>query len=481
MGYTGTVRMPFSSVLFLHAFLPAFALAYWLTPKRFGNYMALLGSLLFYAWGAPRFLPVLVAFSVADYWIGHALARWQLEERTHARARWCLGLAVTGHLLMLGYFKYANFFAGELNAWRSALGASPFAWEQIVLPIGISFITFEAISYLVDVHRGDAKPAQRWVDYALFLTLFPHAISGPIFRWKDLDGQLSARSATMAGIQQGCERFTMGLAKKVLLADSVALCADAVFKLPHEQLAFGTAWIGVCAYALQIYFDFSGYSDMAIGLGAMMGFTFKENFRQPYISETLTEFWQRWHISLSSWLRDYLYIPLGGNRSGERRALLNIFVVFAASGLWHGAAWTFLAWGAFHGFFVVMERMFSEARKRVAAWAGHLFTMLLVVVGWVFFRAESLRHAWSFLRAMFGRPASQELTTLPGVLFPSIACVAMVLGIGITMVPRWVPALRVQGALSSARWLQFVYPLLFALCSIHLIGAGTTPLIYFKF
>lgn len=473
--------MPFSSLLFLHAFLPVFALAYWVTPKRLGNYTALLGSLLFYAWGAPRFLPVLIAFSWADYWVGNALARWRAVEHTRARARWCLGAAVAGHLLMLGYFKYANFFAGELNAVRTALGGTAWAWEPVVLPIGISFITFEAISYLVDVYRGDAKPARRWVDYALFLTLFPHAISGPIFRWKDLDAQLTERSATIAGIRRGCERFVMGLAKKVLLADSVALCADAVFKLPHEQLGPATAWLGACAYALQIYFDFSGYSDMAIGLGAMMGFTFKENFRQPYISETLTEFWQRWHISLSSWLRDYLYIPLGGNRAGERRALLNVFVVFAASGLWHGAAWTFLAWGAFHGAFVVAERAFAGPRKRLAPWAGHVLTMLLVVVGWVFFRADSVHHAWAFLGAMFGRPPTQELSTMPGLIFPSIARAAMLVGVAITMLPRWVPALRMQGTPESPRWLQLVYPLLFAWCSIHLIGTGTTPLIYFKF
>ena len=475
--------MPFSSLFFLHGFLPVFLVAYWLTPRRHANLTAVVGSLLFYAWGAPRFLPVLCAFAVVDHVLGRAIASWREQASTRMRAKFCLSVGVVGHLALLGYFKYANFFVAQSNELRARMGLGAIAWTDVILPIGISFITFEAISYLVDVYRGDAKPARRWSDYALFLTLFPHSIAGPIFRWKDLDGQLRDRTATHESILRGAERFTLGLAKKVLLADTVAITADAIFGLPWDQLSPGLAWAGAIAYTLQIYFDFSGYSDMAIGLGAMMGFTFKENFRQPYLSESLTEFWQRWHISLSSWLRDYLYIPLGGNRGGESRALRNVFIVFAVSGFWHGAAWTFIAWGAFHGLFVVAERAFAKQRARIPGAVGQLLTLLLVVVGWVFFRAATLGHALSYLRAMAGRGATHSLTLLPGFIFPNIAILALVAGTALVLLPRWVPMMRVNDAdaRSASGPMRWAYVLLFVFSSIHLVSVGTAPLIYFKF
>ncbi len=486
--------MPFSSLFFLHVFLPVFLLAYWLAPRRYANLTALVGSLLFYAWGAPQFLPVLCVLALVDYQLGHAIARWREHELTRGRAKAALTAGICMHLGMLAYFKYSNFFVGEVNRAIGRVGHASIAWTQVVLPIGISFITFEEVSYLTDVYRGDAKPPAKFTHYALFLTLFPHAIAGPIFRWKDLQSQLMDRSASRVSIQRGFERFAMGLGKKVLLADSVAIIADNCFNyLPASQLSPGLAWSAAVAYTLQIYFDFSGYSDMAIGLGAMMGFRFKENFRQPYLASTLTEFWQRWHISLSSWLRDYLYVPLGGNRRSPRRALLNVFLVFAISGLWHGPAWTFVAWGAFHGIVVVLERRFVSLRARVPAGLGHALTLLLVVCGWVFFRANSLGQAWAFLRAMVGFRAAESLGILPAFIFPRVALLAGAVGLAVALLPRWWPAARMASAADEANTAELSATskyaalraggcvVLLLASSVHMVCSGTTPLIYFKF
>ncbi|HTR49175.1 MAG TPA: MBOAT family O-acyltransferase, partial [Kofleriaceae bacterium] len=368
--------MPFSSLLFLHLFLPSFLAAYWLAPRPAKNYTAIAASLVFYAWGAPRFLPVVVALGVIDYFVSHQIGRLRVIARS--RAKLLLGLGVTMHLCVLAYFKYTNFFLGEIDHLVERFGLAPFQWTRVVLPIGVSFITFEEISYLNDVYRGDARPARRLSHYLLFLTLFPHSIAGPIFRWKDLEPQLSEREHTWTLAREGFERFAIGLGKKVLIADSVAIPVDVIFGLPRDQLSPGLAWLAAAGYALQIYFDFSGYSDMAIGLGKLIGFRFKENFDRPYISASITEFWTRWHISLSTWLRDYLYIPLGGNRLGRRRALVNVMLVFALSGLWHGAAWTFVLWGMFHGAFVTIERLVGGRRNRVPLVAQHATTLAIV-------------------------------------------------------------------------------------------------------
>ncbi len=469
--------MPFSSVLFVHLFLPVFLLAYWVTPRPAKNAVAIAASLVFYAWGAPRFLPIVVALGVVDFAISHQIAR--LRELAPARAKLLLGIGVTIHLSVLVYFKYTNFFIGELDQVFVQLGLAPFAWTKVVLPIGVSFITFEEISYLTDVYRGDARPARRLSHYLLFLMLFPHSIAGPIFRWKDLEGQLAERAQDWALVREGFERFAIGLAKKVLVADTVAIAADVIFALPADQLTPQLAWLGACAYALQIYFDFSGYSDMAIGLGKLIGFRFKENFNRPYISASVTEFWTRWHMSLSSWLRDYLYIPLGGNRRGQRRALVNLMIVFALSGLWHGAAWTFVIWGMFHGAVVMLERLAGERRARVPLVIQHVSTLAIVVIGWVFFRAGTAGHAFDMIAAMFGR-AGQEIAPARGTYFSPAVQIAFVLGAVIVLAPiatkyrAW--RARVPVALATAGcWLLFVGS------AIHLTNMRITPLIYFKF
>jgi len=463
--------MPFSSLLFIHLFLPAFLVAYYASPRAAKNYVAIGASLVFYAWGAPRFLPVVVALGVIDFVISHQLAR--------TRRKLLLAAGVTMHLSVLVYFKYSNFFVGELDALLAHGGISPLTWTPVVLPIGVSFITFEEISYLTDVYRGDARPARKLSHYLLFLTLFPHSIAGPIFRWKDLEAQLAERVHSWQLAREGFERFAVGLAKKVLVADSVALIADGVFGMPADQLTPGLAWAGACAYALQIYFDFSGYSDMAIGLGKMIGFRFKENFDRPYISASITEFWTRWHISLSTWLRDYLYIPLGGNRRGRRRALLNLMIVFTLSGLWHGAAWTFVLWGAFHGAFVMCERLLGKRRDAVPRAIQHIATLVIVVIGWVFFRAGTAGHAFDVLAAMFGR-VGDAIGPPTADYAPHFAQFAFVAGAVIVLAPiatkyrAWRP--RLPLAVVTAAGL-----LAFAGSAIHLTNMRITPLIYFKF
>ncbi len=467
--------VPFSSLLFLHLFLPTFLFAYWLTPHRLKNYTAIGASLIFYAWGAPRFLPVVVGLGVVDYALSHQIARSEGRLK-----KLLLAAGVTMHLSVLVYFKYSNFFVGELDRLFDHFGFAPIAWTKVVLPIGVSFITFEEISYLTDVFRGDARPARRLSQYLLFLTLFPHSIAGPIFRWKDLEAQLAERTHGWQLAREGFERFATGLAKKVLIADSVGITADGVFGLPADQLSPGLAWLGAGAYALQIYFDFSGYSDMAIGLGKLIGFRFKENFNCPYISASITEFWTRWHISLSSWLRDYLYIPLGGNRRGGRRALLNVMIVFTLSGLWHGAAWTFVMWGIFHGAFVTIERVLGEERRdRIPLVTRHVLTLAIVTVGWVFFRAASFDQATSIIAAMFGHARGAPGPALDD-LMPHFALAAFVIGVAIVLAPiaRKYRELAVPSVPVLAR---FGYLTIFVLSAIHLTNTRFTPLIYFKF
>lgn len=320
----------------------------------------------------------------------------------------------------------------------------------------------------------------------LFLSLFPHSIAGPIFRWKDLEQQLAHRVHSVAQVQLGFERFALGLAKKILVADSVGVIADGVFALPADQLTPGLAWLGAGAYAIQIYFDFSGYSDMAIGLGRMMGFEFKENFDRPYVSASFTEFWTRWHISLSRWLRDYLYVVLGGNQRGHRRTLVNVGLVFLLSGLWHGPAWTFVAWGAFHGTFVVLERSVGDRRERVPAVLRHVSTLVLVTIGWVFFRATSLGHAVDVIGCMFGVGAGDAPAPPLAALAPRFAVAALMFGVVACLAPivrRYGVGAPRAAPLPAAVTIsvRVGYLLLFIAAVVHLSNMRITPLIYFKF
>ncbi|MFK7927316.1 MAG: MBOAT family protein [Myxococcota bacterium] len=388
--------MLFSSAAFLFYFLPAFLVAYLVIPSAWRNAMALLGSVVFYAYGAPTFVYVLVASTALDYWLSHGF-----EGAPAAAKRRLLWMSLVVNVGTLLYAKYANFFVEQTNGFLEDAGMAPMEWTNVVLPIGVSFFTFQKISYVVDVARGNATPARSFGDCLLYVALFPQLIAGPIVRYHDVDLQIRNRVHSSKQFASGVQRFTVGLAKKVILANAMAAIADEVFATPIKQIPTLFAWLGALAYTLQIYFDFSGYSDMAIGLGRMMGFEFLENFDRPYSSKTFTEFWRRWHISLSRWMREYLYIPLGGNRVGPVRQYLNLWIVFLISGFWHGAAWHFLAWGAYQGGFLTADRLFFlRWAERIPAILLRLALVFLVMMSWVLFRAESLEYAWNYWKCM---------------------------------------------------------------------------------
>lgn len=393
--------MVFSSIIFLLYFLPAFLLTYYLIDKRYKNIAILAFSIFFYSWGAPKFIFVILGTTLIDFF----LVRLMAETSTRLRRRILLTISVSLNLGLLFYFKYSNFFIENVNGLLSVFGSKHINWTKLVLPIGISFYTFETITYVVDVYRGVHKPLKNFWDYQLYIILFPKLIAGPIIRYHDLADQITDRSAneTVDNRLTGFYRFVIGLAKKVLIANHMGLLADSVFAGDYSLLNTYSAWMGILAYTFQIYFDFSGYSDMAIGIGKMIGFRFPENFDNPYVSRSITEFWRRWHISLGSWMRNYLYIPLGGNKVGSKRRLyFNLWFVFLASGLWHGASWSFILWGAYHGLFLVLERIFLlRFYERIGKFLSTLFTFLVVLIGWVFFRVERVADAFAYLKKMF--------------------------------------------------------------------------------
>ncbi len=388
--------MVFSSPVFLFLFLPLVVAAYFALPGiRARNLLLLFASLLFYSWGEIHYVIVLLVSICCNAWFGR---RIEADRRRSLRWLWA---AIVVNLVLLGYFKYANFLVENLNAGLGLLGAGPIEQRPVHLPLGISFFTFQALSYLVDVYRGTARAQRRIVDVALYISLFPQLIAGPIVRYGDVALQLTERRTTLDDAAAGIRRFSLGLAKKVLIANVLGQTADEIFAHPEGQLDPALAWLGIACYTLQIYFDFSGYSDMAIGLGRIFGFQFPENFNQPYTSRSVQEFWQRWHMSLSRWFRDYLYIPLGGNRLSPARTYLNLVTVFLLCGLWHGASWNFVLWGLFHGAFLVLERTSAGAMLRaLPGIARRLYLLLVVMVGWVLFRAENLSQAGDFLVAM---------------------------------------------------------------------------------
>jgi alginate O-acetyltransferase complex protein AlgI len=380
----------FSEPAFLFYFLPAILVLHSLAPRAARNPLLLAASLIFYAWGEPRHVLLLLVSIALNYVAGLGIAAAAGRGRS---GRGALAAGVAGNLLLLGFFKYAG-FVGSLVG----LG-----FRGPALPIGISFFTFQALSYLVDVQRGHARPQRNLLTLALYISMFPQLIAGPIVRYRDVEHQLTDRHIDRAGFAEGVRRFVLGLSKKMLIANSVALPADRIFALPTDELNAGLSWLAITCYTAQIYFDFSGYSDMAIGLGRMFGLRFLENFDHPYESRSVREFWRRWHISLSTWFRDYLYLPLGGSRKSPARVALNLWIVFLLCGLWHGASWNFVVWGAFHGLFLSLERTLLRARvARLPALPARAYTLLVVMVGWVWFRAETLAGSVAMLRALVG-------------------------------------------------------------------------------
>jgi alginate O-acetyltransferase complex protein AlgI len=480
----------FSSPLFLFVFLPVLLGLHAIVGPRFRNLLLLVASLLFYMWGEGTYVLVMLGIIAVNYGLG----RWVESDRGRRRPRRVIAVAVAVNLGLLIVFKYSNFLVDQLN-WVLALRhIAPLKVAHVHLPLGISFFTFHALSYVIDVSRrqvGSGKP----LNFALYMTLFPHSIAGPIVRYGDIAGQLAGRIITASGFAEGVRRFIIGLAKKMLIANTVAVAADGIFAVPKDELTFGLAWLGVVCYTLQIYFDFSGYSDMAIGLAKLFGIDFLENFNYPYTARSITDFWRRWHISLSTWFRDYLYIPLGGNRHGRLRTYANLVTVFCLCGFWHGASWTFAGWGLFHGVFLVVERM-KAGRMLESLWMPfrHVYTLLIVAVGWVLFRADSMGQAAAFLQAMAGFGRGSGVAYHPGLYWDAQLMLALAAGaIASAPVLPWLAQIRTRLLASTPGLLRGGLNIGFALgdvaahsvlllISAMLLAAGThNPFIYFRF
>ena len=391
--------MVFSSVVFLVYFLPLFLLFYFIINPKYKNAFLIFSSVAFYSWGAPKFIFVILFTTFADF----HLVKFMSRSASQAHRKLFLIASVSINLGLLFYFKYSDFFVQNLNHALHFFGAGHIGWVKLILPIGISFYTFETITYVVDVYRKVHKPLDNFGKYLLYIILFPKLIAGPIIRYHELADQLNDRSQNENNENRltGFYRFALGLGKKVLIANQMAVVADAVFSSDYHHISASAAWLGSLAYTFQIYFDFSGYSDMAIGLGKIIGFRFPENFNNPYISQSITEFWRRWHISLGNWMKNYLYIPLGGNKVSRNRLYFNLGIVFIASGFWHGASWSFIFWGAYHGFFLVIERLFlGGVLSKIGKIPAIVFTFLMVNFGWVFFRVEKIKDAFRFIKHM---------------------------------------------------------------------------------
>jgi alginate O-acetyltransferase complex protein AlgI len=410
--------MVFSSYLFLFYFLPLALALYYAAPWRAKHLVLTALSYVFYGWANPLFAPLLFVSTLIDYVCGLAIARARAASDGR-RARWWLGASICSNLGLLGFFKYFNFGVDNLNALAAAAGLDALRLDlafKVTLPLGISFYTFQSMSYSWDVYRGRAAAVRNFIDFACFVSMFPQLVAGPIIRFSEVADQLRVRAHTVEKFARGAAFFSVGLAKKVLIANPCGKIADLTFGAGALQPL--DAWYGVTAYAFQIYFDFSGYSDMAIGLGLMLGFVFPKNFDSPYRSQSITEFWRRWHISLSTWLRDYLYVPLGGSRLGPRRTFLNLFIVMLLGGLWHGAAWNFVVWGGLHGLLLAVERV----RGRTPLWsrlpgaARVAVTFVAVLVTWVFFRAPDLPSAGRYLAFMAGTGEARTSAALVGGL-----------------------------------------------------------------
>ncbi|GHV53024.1 alginate O-acetyltransferase [Synergistales bacterium] len=487
--------MVFSSVIFVLVFLPIVLAVHslllgagcWARKRSLwgGNEflscnMCLLGaSLVFYAWGEPYYVFIMIISAAANYLCGAALAR------ADSRRGLILAIGILLNLGLLGYYKYMGMLSEFVpEGWRAHLAG-------IALPLGISFYTFQGMSYLIDVYRSDVKSSRGFVNFACYLTMFPQLVAGPIVRYSSIDDELSCRRISWERFAGGASRFIIGLAKKLFIADTLARVADAAFAVPTETLpAFG-AWAGIAAYGLQIYYDFSGYSDMAIGMGHMLGFTFPENFSYPYAARSMRDYWRRWHISLSAWFRDYLYIPMGGSKNGRAATAFNLIVVFAACGLWHGASLIFLAWGLYHGCFLALERIFPRMTERMPAAIRHFYVIAVFLMGWVLFRADSFSHALGYYKALLGfYDAGVYTNRLWLTLFQNDKYMAFIIGVicAAPVIPR-VKAHFEAFAGSAAPLMSFacyagralILLLLLLMCYMPLFGKTYTPFIYFRF
>ncbi len=473
--------MVFSSLEFLCGFLPLTIIGYRFLAPKYRNRFLLIMSLLFYAWGEPIYVLLMAASIAVNYFGGIYVDKMQREGRNNGKP--ALIATIVINLVLLGFFKYTDFLLGTVN---SLTGAS-IPLLKLALPIGISFYTFQALSYVIDVYRGDVAVQRNWVDFAMYVTLFPQLIAGPIVRYSDVENQIHRRKAGAGKFWDGIFRFCIGLGKKALLANQAGKLWDTIAAQDDRPMAM--AWLGAIAFTFQIYFDFSGYSDMAIGLGKMFGFDFPENFRYPYEADSITEFWRRWHITLSTWFREYVYIPLGGNRCGKRRQMRNLLIVWALTGLWHGAGWNFLCWGLYFFLLLVLEKNFLLKKlKQLPSYVGHLYALLMIVLGWVLFAVEDFKALGEYLASMVGvNGFTGELTHY---LYGNYILLLGIMAIGCTHYPAKLVKRITAGASAQRKTtgsmggvlLQGIWAgILLWLSMSAIIADSYNPFLYFRF
>ena len=477
--------MIFSSPFFLFLYFPIVLVLYYIAPLKWRNLVLLIVNLIFYGWGEPVYVLIMFLSIAIDYSHGRIVTRCKANSNDRG-ARMAVASSVVFNLALLGFFKYWNFIAGSLAAVGAGFlpvikslplpggGSIPFT-----LPIGISFYTFQTMSYTIDVYRGDARCQKNIVTFGTFVTLFPQLIAGPIIKYKDLDEQLEERTHSFEKFASGVQRFTIGACKKVLLANALGPLWDVYLATPSHQLTTLGAWLGILAFSLQLYFDFSGYSDMAIGLGRMLGFEFLENFNYPYLSKSASEFWRRWHISLGSWFREYLYFPLGGSRVGKGRMVFNLLVVWAATGIWHGASWNFLCWGLYWFVWIALEKLWlGKWLDRAPGWLGHVYGVLIAIVGWAIFAVEDFSAMGPYLAAMFGFGAGALDTDF-------LYYFRNYLPILVTAIVAATPLAKTLWHKLPQRARQVAFPVLMlaglAVTTAYLVDGTYNPFLYFRF
>jgi len=470
--------MVFSSIIFLFWFLPFVLILYYLAPGKMKNFVMMAMSLLFYTWGEEIMVILVIISTIVDFFCGLIIES--------GRRKLGITISVMTNLGLLGFFKYFNFAFENFNLVLNFFGVENTFLTHvpyIALPIGISFYSFQTLSYTIDVYKGEVKANRNIIDFAAYVTMFPQLVAGPIVRYADINDQLNNKDISVNNFALGTERFIIGLAKKVLIANTFATIADDVFSQNIQELPTLFAWIGIIAYSFQIYYDFSGYSDMAIGLGKMFGFDFLENFNYPYISKSIREFWRRWHISLSSWFRDYVYIPLGGDRKGKYRTYVNLMIVFFLTGLWHGASWNFIVWGFLHGFFIVGERLgWGKRLQLLPSFVQHCYTLLIVVTGWVFFRAENMGDAFLYLQKMFWfSEGNLALYSYLDFFHANIRTLFFLLIAIIFAMPLYLTIYKFLESQKLVFVRLFFFLVLFAISIVYLGADSYNPFIYFRF
>ena len=467
--------MVFSSIVFMFFYLPIVLGMYYLVPQKWRSPWLFIVNFVFYGWAEPVFI-ILMLFSMAVNYISGWIIS-DCKESNPKKAKIIIVICVVINLAMLVLYKYADLFISSVNV---VAGHDIIPLLKLTLPLGISFYTFQTMSYSIDVYRGDGEVQKDFIKFGTFVALFPQLVAGPIVRYKDIDDQLVYREHSIAKFASGVQRFTIGLAKKVLIANNVGILWDKYAAMGAGELTLAGSWLGMIAFSLQIYFDFSGYSDMAIGLGRMMGFEFLENFEHPYISRSITEFWRRWHMSLGTWFRDYVYIPLGGNRKGSARQYLNIMIVWALTGFWHGANWTFLIWGIYYGLLLIIEKRFLlKMLKKAPGMISNLYVLVMTIIGWVLFQLNSLEHSGMYYKALFGFGEAGAYASYDIYYLTSFLVVILIGAIASTPLPKKLYEKLPEKLRSIATPVLIVLAL--ALCTAYLVDATYNPFLYFRF